>query len=97
MVAKVLNRPSYVVLTGIEHEILVANHHRLLRDNDDKRKKEIMRTDALVLSDADFAKHERRVKLLNHEYKELLQLLEVAQRARGGALPPPLRLHRSES
>ena len=70
---------------------------QVLRSQDDRRNREIQLNDALVLNEADFAAHERRVNHLDKEYERLERRLETAQRARGGALPPPLRLHRSES
>ena len=84
------------VLTAVEHEIMQARIHEVLRESDDRRRMGIERTDALVLNEADFAGHERRVNFLDKEHERLLKQLELSQRARGGALPPPIRLQRSE-
>ena len=85
-----------LVLAGIEAEIGRAFLHQQLRQNDDRRRDEILRADALVLTSADSHDHERRVNFLDKEYDRLVNRLEVSQRARtGAALPPPVRLHRS--
>jgi hypothetical protein len=96
LAARGLGVSDRFVIDGIETEIRTAFHHELLRQNDLARRDEILSADALVLNGVDFAGHERRVNLLDKEYERNLKWLEVSQRARGGALPPPIRLHHSE-
>ena len=94
--AKKLRISAFKVLARIDYEISQAIVHKITRRSDDKRKKAISRTNALVLNDADFASHERRVAHLEKEHSRLEHRLEVAQRARGGVLPPPIRVKFSE-
>ncbi len=96
LAARAIRLPDTCILDAIEGEIMTAFLHQELRENDNRRRDEILRTDALVLVSADSAAHERRVNLLNKEYDQLVNRLEVSQRARtGAALPPPVRVHRS--
>ena len=96
-VAKKHGVREFQVCLRIVREIDQAHLHQWLRRSDDIRKRVIELNDAWVLNDADFAAHERRVNHLDKEYERLERRLETFQRARGGVLPPPLRLHRSES
>jgi hypothetical protein len=84
------------MLVMIEDEIRVAIVNRVQRRNDDHHRREIELVDALALREPDFAYYERWVNLLEREYDRLFKRLETAQRARGGTLPPPIRLHHSE-
>ena len=95
--ATAMKTDVFHVLARIDSEIDDALVHQMVRRADDQRNKAIMRTNALVLNDADFASHERRIAHLDKEYDRLLHRLEVAQRARGGALPPPIRVKIDES
>ena len=95
-VAKTSGSTRSSILPGIECEIRTALIRQAVREGENRRRTEIRRTDALVLSDADFALHERRVNFLDKEYDRLVQRIELSQRARGGALPPPIRIQRSK-
>ncbi len=91
-VAKALGRPRCFILSGVEVELYNALARQLERAEHDLRIKAAMRIDSVILTKEDFAGHERRVLFLDKEYDRLLQRLELAQRARGGALPPPIRV-----
>jgi hypothetical protein len=96
LAAKSIGAPRGLVLAQIEDEIRSAIAHRVMRLNDDRRRRKVDLVDALALSESDFARYERWVNHLDKEYERLMKRLELAQRARGGALPPPIRLHRSD-
>ena len=95
--ATALKSDVFHLLADLEREIIEALCYKSARQSDDQRNKAVMRTNALVLNDVDFTRHERRVALLEKEYDQLLHRLEVAERARGGALPAPIRVKISEN
>ena len=84
------------VLAEIEHEIWMAQIHEMQREIEDRRRTELERIDALVLNEADFAGHQRWSPSYDKEHERLLKQLELSQRARGGSLPPPIRVQRSK-
>ncbi len=94
--AKTLGVSQFDLLDAVAQEINRAIMNQAMRDEDDVRRKNIQRTDALVLSDNDSARHDKRVNQLDKEYDRSLKRLELSQRARGDDLPPPIRLHHSE-
>ena len=84
------------MLIIIEAEIKRAMINRVMRQNDDRHRTKVELVDALALGESDFALYERWVNHLDKEYDRLVKRIELAQPARGGALPPPIRVHRSE-
>ena len=60
------------LLIDLKCEIVEAQVYKFMRQSEDQRNEAVMRTNALVLNDVDFAGHERRLALLDEEFDRLL-------------------------
>ena len=70
--ATALTSGVFDLLIDLKCEIVEAQVYKFMRQSEDQRNEAVMRTNALVLNDVDFAGHERRLALLDEEFDRLL-------------------------